>query len=566
MKSGQLFFNLFFSVSLIFLNSCTKASQNTGFPVKFEVGSALGKFCELAAEKINQKNPKLENGKSFFLTCEAKGSGDILEDVLSKVQQVKSGALKGDSDTIASIIALDGEIYQEQLIYKINSLFPGQNYIPATSDSELIAHSPIVFMSEEDLAKGLEKVPDLFSVLVNAKTHNDIDPGSPPLTIHYVQTAPTRSNSGLQTLIAQFASVSKKRPEDITLADVKNYQAQIAKIQKKVTRYGISTDSLAKAMVKNGPFWASIGSVYESSVIEVNSNLQSGQKRYVAIYPKATFSSNMRAFLPNFPWISADKKAAAEKILTYLKTDEIQQIAVSLGLRPANPGIALGPKFTSAYGVKSQPQYDSYHQPKVAVVDSMLKSWDMFAKKPSLVAIVIDVSGSMKGEKITAVQNSLKYYIEKLHPQDKLALISFSSKTNAPVLVDGTDSGRYRAMQFISNLEARGGTKLYDSILYARNWLEKNLRKEGINAIIVLTDGQDTESSINLEKLNSDLQTSGYKSERRISLFTIGYGGIKESDFDPNVLKKIADSSGGYYSSGDPSTIVKLMDNLQLEF
>ena len=66
------------------------------------------------------------------------------------------------------------------------------------------------------------------------------------MPIHYVHTAPTRSNSGLQTLVAQFASVANKRPEQLTIADVQQYQPQIQKIQRKVTRYGVSTNSLAR--------------------------------------------------------------------------------------------------------------------------------------------------------------------------------------------------------------------------------------------------------------------------------------------------------------------------------
>jgi len=107
-------------------------------------------------------------------------------------------------------------------------------------------------MVQKDLAKGWGKTSDPYKALVSAKTHRDIDPSAPPLAIHYVHTAPTRSNSGLQTLIAQYASVSSKRPEQLTIADVERARSQIQQIQSKITRYGVSTNSLAKAMVQNG--------------------------------------------------------------------------------------------------------------------------------------------------------------------------------------------------------------------------------------------------------------------------------------------------------------------------
>ncbi|MGQ9871447.1 extracellular solute-binding protein [Leptodesmis sp.] len=91
--------------------------------------------------------------------------------------------------------------------------------------------------------------------------------------------------------------------------------------------------------------------MYESSVIEANSNLQPGQPPYQAIYPKATFTSNMRAILPNAPWVSADEKAAAEKIIAYWRSPDAQKIATDLGLRPGVAGVPLSPKFSPTFGV-----------------------------------------------------------------------------------------------------------------------------------------------------------------------------------------------------------------------
>ena len=556
-------------LALLLLSSCSNQPANEtgklpGFEVRLLVGSALGDFCKQSSEKFNQQQPKLDSGTAFYMTCKAEGSGDVVTELLARAQQFKNGTLPADSPDFPTLVSVDGEIYQSQLLYQMNQLFPGQRYIPEITDSPLIANSPMVFMAQADVAQGLRNTPDPFKVLATAKTHKEIDPSSPAIAIHYVHTAPTRSNSGLQTLVAQFASVSGKRPDALTLADVQRYQLQVQKIQSKVTRYGVSTNSLAKAMVQNGPFWASVGSVYESSVIAANASLQPGQTRYEAVYPKATFSSNMRLILPQAPWVSADEKAAAEKVLAYLQTDEAQQIATSLGLRPSKPGVALGAKFSPEFGVNPQARYDSYRPPKPDVVNAMLKSWQEYAKKPSLVVVVVDTSGSMQGAKIAAAQNTLKTYVESLGPKEQIALIRFSSTIQPPVLVDGTPQGRDRGIQFISNINAEGGTKLYDATLYARNWLQQNLRKDAINAVLVLTDGEDTGSQTNLNQLSAELQKSGFNSDQRIAFFTIGYGNVGE--FNPDALKQIANLNGGYYSQGGSETIARLMSDLQVEF
>ncbi len=132
------------------------------------------------------------------------------------------------------------------------------------------------------------------------------------------------------------------------------------------------------------------------------------------------------------------------------------------------------------------------------------------------------------------------------------------------MLISGTQQGRDRALEFISSLQVDGGTALYDAALYARNWLQQNLRKDAINAVLILTDGEDSGSRISLEQLGAELQKSGFSTDQRIAFFTVGYG--EEGQFDAEALKKIADLNGGYYSNGDPEKISRLMADLQVEF
>lgn len=547
------------------LNACEEGTPGrSGFEVKLLVGSALGDFCNQAAERFNQQNPQLETGEAFYMTCEAEGSGDVVTRLVSLAEQFQAGTLAADASEFPTLLSVDGEIYQSLLISRMEQIFPGQNYIPSIPDAPLLANSPMVFMTSTDLAAGLRQTEDLFSALVTAETHQDIDPASPPIAVHYVHTAPTRSNSGLQTLVAQYAAVSGKRPEELTLEDVARFTPQVQQIQRKITRYGVSTNSLALSMVQNGVFWASVGSVYESSVIAANANLQPGQTRYEAVYPRATFTSNMRAILPNAPWVSDQERAAAEQIIEFLRSPETQQLAANLGLRPGTPGVALGANFSPASGVDPQASYDSYRPPEPEVVEAMIAAWEDVAKKPSLVVIVVDSSGSMGGNKLPAVQNTLQTYINNLGPQDRIALIDFDSEIRSPIVVEGTPEGKAEGLRFISGLQSDGGTRLYDASLVARDWLRENLRPDAINAVLVLTDGVDSGSSISLNQLSSELEQSGFGSDERIAFFTIGYG--NDGDFDASVLEQIAALNGGYYSKGDPETIARVMDNLQLEF
>ena len=553
----------------LLLASCSvqfgqSSSNNQGFEVKFLVGSDLAQFCDQAASRLNQTKPKISNGDRFYLTCEAKGSGDVVQEVLGLAQQLQGGSIQADAPEFPTLMAVDGEIYQSQLIYQMDKLFPGQEYIPDITDSPLIAYSPMVFMTTAQLAPGLEQSDNLYTTLATKENHRQLDQQAPGIPITYVHTAPTRSNSGLQTLVAQFASIANKQPENLTLEDVQKYQEEVKQIQQKITRYGKSTGNLARSMTENGVFWASVGSVYESLVIDANSKATNNQNQYQAVYPQATFTSNMRGILPNAPWISSAEKEAATQIIEYIRQPDTQGIAAELGLRPGIPGVPLGSKFSPQYGVQPQPKYDSYRPPQPEVVEAMLKSWQTYAKKPSQVAVVIDTSGSMKGAKLAAIKNTLLNYVQNLGEQEEIALISFNSKINSPVIVTGDAAGKEQGINFISQLTAGGGTRLYDSSLYARNWLMQNPRPDAINAVLILTDGQDSKSKISLDQLSAELKSSNFESGENIAFFTVGYG--KKGEFDDRVLKQIAQLNGGYYRQGNPQTISNLMADLQVEF
>ena len=558
---------------ILFLTGCnvnnstvnnSNNNQGDGIPIKFLAGSDLGEFCRQIAQRLNATKPKLNNGQSFYLTCDAKGSGDVINEVLSLSQQLSKGNIGNDDEQFPSLIAVDGEIYQSQLIYQVDKIFPQQNYIPAITDTPLLVFSPMVFITTKELAPALEKTPNIYTALSQYNNYQQLDKTTSPLPIYFVQTAPTRSNSGLQTLVAQFASVANKPSQDLTVADVKKYQDKVKAIQSKVTRYGASTSSLADSIVKNGVFWANVGSVYESLVIRANTQAQANQTNYQAVYPQATFTSNIRGIIPKAPWMSAEEKEGAQKVLDFMLTDSSQKLATDLGLRPGVAGIPLGNKFSNQFGVNPNPTYESYRPPQPEVVEAMLKSWQDYAKKPSQVVVVVDVSGSMRGQKMSAMQNTLLTYINNLGPKEEIALITFSSQINPPVIIKGTAQGKNEGIKYISSLKASGGTRLYDSALYARNWLRKNLKPSAINAVLILTDGQDSGKGKTLDQLKQELQSSGFNSDERIAFFTVGYG--NDGEFNSQILQEIADLNSGYYRKGDPNTIDQVMTNLQLEF
>lgn len=537
-------------------------------PLELEmlVGSALKGFCQEAAKAIAQAPPRLADRTPVLLRCRAAGSGDVVSEMESHARGVLQGGQAADDPRIPTLVSVDGEIYLDLLRHRLQRLAPTRELIPAPADAPALASSPMVFMTTPALAKGLDR-PDPFTALARSSDHRQLDPAGPSQPIRFVHTAPTRSNSGLQTVVAMVAEVAGKRPEALSLADVQAHGAKVAAIQRHVTRYGSSTDELARAMQRNGPFWASVGSVYESSVVAVNASRQADQEPLQAVYPRATYASTMRAILPEAPWVSPQEKQAALLLIERLQREDVQRLAADQGLRPANPAVPPS-RVTAAYGADPRAVYDSLRAPKPEVVEAIITLWRNQAKKPSRVALVVDSSGSMKGEKLPAAQRSLQAYLAQIGPRDTVGLFDFDNRLRPPVVVTGGGTAGGPAGEpagrFIASLEAEGGTVLYDAIRQGRDWLRSTRRPGEILAVVVLTDGQDNGSRLSLEALGGELRRSGFASDERIGVFTMGYG--NQGDFDADVLRRIAESNGGDFTTGTADSIRRRMEDLQMAF
>lgn len=160
--------------------------------------------------------------------------------------------------------------------------------------------------------------------------------------------------------------------------------------------------------------------------------------------------------------------------------------------------------------------------------------------------LVIDTSGSMKGEKIEGVKESVTRIIESLRPEQAIGIFAFNSKVNlflSPTL------DKASALNKVSQINASGDTSLYDAILESINF-ESTPRP---SQIVILSDGVDTTSDNSLATLIKQSSTSG------IQINAIGVNVTREQE---TILSSIAKSAGGgYFSVGD---ISKLLDTYTL--
>jgi len=175
------------------------------------------------------------------------------------------------------------------------------------------------------------------------------------------------------------------------------------------------------------------------------------------------------------------------------------------------------------------------------------------------VIILIDISGSMAGEKLKNAIDGTVEFMDRLAKDDQIYIYLFNDKT-----VKLSPGGR--AGDVIEQLETRlreysGAytTTLYDSICQAVRFSTelKNAHEiageKRLYGVVVLSDGMDTASKINQVDLLSSCLPTGEDVEG-IKVFTIAYG----NDADKNVLKQIAEQTNGKLFIGDPENIQEI--------
>jgi Ca-activated chloride channel homolog len=176
---------------------------------------------------------------------------------------------------------------------------------------------------------------------------------------------------------------------------------------------------------------------------------------------------------------------------------------------------------------------------------------------------VIDTSGSMnQDEKMQNAKAGALEFLNMLGDADTFSLIPF----NTQIYPAGSNlllkDHRAEIQQTVNGLYANGGTALYDSISVAYDQLltDKALNEKKIAAIVVLTDGEDTDSKMQLSDLINKVRVDN--ETHTIRIFTIAYG----HDADQAILKQIADATQAKSYVGTPQNIRSVFKDISTFF
>lgn len=154
-------------------------------------------------------------------------------------------------------------------------------------------------------------------------------------------TDPTRSNSGLQSLVLMSLDYYGKTTLDIGDVLKPDYQAFVKDVEKGVTKFEASTGTFMTDMVRFGPSKYDVSLVYENLAVSQLENAQGRWGNLKVYYPQTTLWSDHPIAVLNADWVSPAQRAAARTWIAWLKSRPNQERALAYGFRPGDPAVPV---------------------------------------------------------------------------------------------------------------------------------------------------------------------------------------------------------------------------------
>jgi VWFA-related protein len=178
--------------------------------------------------------------------------------------------------------------------------------------------------------------------------------------------------------------------------------------------------------------------------------------------------------------------------------------------------------------------------------------------------LVLDHSGSMKGKadasdarsKIEALRTAASRFVELMRRDAQTTLLPFSSEVDVPH--NFTDD-KPMLKERIMALQPAGGTLLYDATYSGLETLAA-AHRDGRNAVVVLTDGQDEAPGSRV----SDRLVIDRAKELKFPLYMLGLG--QADEINETVMQRMATETGGkYFHAGSEQKLFEIFEKLSID-
>jgi Ca-activated chloride channel family protein len=539
----------------------TAAPPQYAVVVEFHSSNTKQDWVDAAVKQFNAENHKITAGRVIVVKATHVGSGSSMTSILEG--NTKPTAWSPGSNTWMAQI---NQVWMDRTGKKL-----------ITADCPPTTREPIAIAMWEPMARALGW-PDK-PVSWRDLAALSVDPegwasrGHPEWgDFKFGHGHPDQSNSGLLSMIVQvYASAGVTR--SLTADQVKSQGviSNVAATEQRVYHYGrLDTDLLAK-MTQRGPEYLHAVTTYEVNVVKWNlEHAKELQFPLVTIYPAdGTFWVENPYCLLDAEWVTPEQREAADVFGKYLVSPDQQARAINFGLRPANRSVALKAPIDLAHGAVPSMSTDNVpnlEYPSEAVVGHIL---DVFhqVKKKATVIVALDISGSMKGEKIKSAIDGAVAFLDQMEPDEHVIVYTFSNNINELQPQGSVGEVREKLRQTLQGLYAGGGTALHQVMIQALDKAAAEQKadlaasKNRLYAIVLLSDGKNevsggpTENDL-LSRLPSGDQPGSVK------IYTIAYG----DDANKNLLSTLANRTNGKMFTSDPTNIMNVYFLISSEF
>ncbi|PXA95293.1 hypothetical protein DMC47_19915, partial [Nostoc sp. 3335mG] len=171
-----------------------------------------------------------------------------------------------------------------------------------------------------------------------------------------------------------------------------------------------------------------------------------------------------------------------------------------------------------------------------------LRGYDLSYRQrpPANLVFLIDVSGSMgEPDKLPLVKQSLTMLADNLRPQDRVSIVVYAG---AAGLVLDASSDPDEVRDAVDRLSAGGSTAGGEGIELAYRTARANMRRDGINRVILATDGDFNIGMTDTSQLEQLIERNR---DDGITLTTLGFG---QGNLNDAMMEGIADKGNGNYA------------------
>jgi Ca-activated chloride channel family protein len=538
--------------------SGTPTKPNNALEVVFAYSSEKQPWIDPLAARFNSEKHTLPgDNRPIYITAQVWDSGTAEHDIATKTFQ-------------PTVWSPSTSLWKSVLNYEADTELGGSN--PGDGDPLLL--NPVVLAMWKPMAQALGwpskpiGLKDVLDLNANPKGWGSV--GHPEWgPFKYAHTNPDVSSTGLSMVTAEFYAGAGKTT-DLTEADVNDPKVQdfVKSIEQSIVHYSATTTIFKSNIKAGGISYISAIALEEQTVIDLNKN--GGMPTpLVAIYPKeGTFWHDNPYIILKGAWVTDDQRKAATMFKDYLLQTDSQQAALALGFRPANTSVSYRTDpFTAANGVDTDQPKTTLQVPQPRVLVDVKNAWGVLRKGANIM-IVLDTSPSMDDQdKLTNALAGIKIFLNQTRDVDRVGFVTFDRDTHVLVPIDTLSKTRSQILQYVNDptLIPRGdSTAIYDGVAAGLDELDRLNDHQQINAMVMLTDGQDNSSST-FNKQQVPIRLSANRDQLwAVKLFPIAYG--SGADVDTQLLQEFASITQTSMATGDPSNIQQIYNNMSNYF